>query len=122
MNFIDTTDSLSRICWKNDGSRRFCAKSTIRLVLVVRLYLGMWSVSQAQITQEAYVTNFFSTRVQVIDTASQTAGSSVAVGAHPEGATVTPDGAAEVVPNSSPQLLFPRWPLKLTARRSAKTD
>ena len=45
------------------------------------------------------MTNFFSTRVQVIDTASQTAGSSVAVGAHPEGATVTPDGRFAYVAN-----------------------
>src|SRR5262245_7172177 len=57
------------------------------------------SAAAAQAAPFAYITNFNSASVSVIDTATNTVTATVAVGSHPRGVAVTPDGSRVYITN-----------------------
>jgi uncharacterized protein (TIGR03437 family) len=76
------------------------AKMASILAVSILAVVGIWSSSQAAYAQGlAYVANFGSNNVSVIDTSSNTVIATVMVGSQPQGIAVTPDGASVYVAN-----------------------
>ena len=75
-----------------NGARR-------RLGVIAGLLLTVWS--GAAMAQNAYVPNFSSNNVSVINTATNAVVATVVVGAGPYGAAVTPDGTRAYVTNQT---------------------
>ena len=67
--------------------------------IAVLAMVSMIATSAAYAEPFAYVTNGDSDNVSVIDTASNTVTTTVAVGAGPDGVAITPDGAFAYVTN-----------------------
>jgi YVTN family beta-propeller protein len=63
------------------------------VVTTITVGLAPFGVAVTPDGKHAYVTNFNSNTVSVIDTASETVVATVAVGTAPFGVAVTPDGA-----------------------------
>ncbi|HEY6347720.1 MAG TPA: YncE family protein [Bryobacteraceae bacterium] len=73
--------------------------AAVRAVSILAL-AAIWSSSQAAYAQgRAYVANFGSDNVSVIDTSNNTVIATVMVGTQPQGIAVTPDGASVYVAN-----------------------
>jgi uncharacterized protein (TIGR03437 family) len=76
------------------------AKMASILTVTILSVVGIWSSSQAAHAQGlAYVANFGSNNVSVIDTSSNIVIATVMVGSQPQGIAVTPDGASVYVAN-----------------------
>ena len=75
-----------------DGARR-------RLGVIAGLLFTVWS--GAAMAQNAYVPNFSSNNVSVINTATNAVVATVVVGTRPYGAAVTPDGTRAYVTNQN---------------------
>jgi uncharacterized protein (TIGR03437 family) len=74
------------------------AKMASMLAVAILAVVGIWSSSQTGYAEgRAYVANFGSGNVSVIDTSSNTVIATVMVGSQPQGIAVTPDGASVYV-------------------------
>src|ERR1017187_594599 len=70
------------------------------LAVSILALIGLWGSSQVAYAQaRAYVANFGSNSVSVIDTSSNTVVATVGVGSQPNGVAITPDGTRAYVAN-----------------------
>ena len=70
------------------------------LAVSILVPIGLWGSSQVAYAQaRAYVANFGSNSVSVIDTSSNTVVATVGVGSQPNGVAITPDGTRAYVAN-----------------------
>ena len=76
-------------------TRTLTAKLCTLIIALPALLLGL----TAEAAPFAYISNFTSNTVSVIDTASNTVTATVAVGTDPYGVAVSPDGARVYVTN-----------------------
>ena len=62
-------------------------------LLAIAALVSCFLASAQTLAQNAYITNFYSNTVSVIDTVRNTVTATIPVGGEPEGVTVTPDGS-----------------------------
>ena len=75
-------------------------KAVSPVTVSIPLFIGLWSLSQSALAQtRAYVANFGSNNVSVIDTSANTVIATVMVGNQPQGIAITPNGAFAYVAN-----------------------
>jgi len=90
-------------CWRRKHLRAALPTGLLRVVAGTLLLLSAahTAASTSGPAPRAYVTNFLSNSVSIIDTGTNAVVTTVAVGAHPVAVAVTPDGSRAYVANSS---------------------